>query len=494
MPEEIRPSRSIESGRVDTGRPGTSGLASLGQALRTVSNTVGDLTERAAEKELREMEDLLSSPLLSENEIQEIEESATFPLGRIKARNRRGSFLAQQAYDNVFDQVSQAPDATSARKILREAQQGILGQSDDASVQAGIRERFSEFGTELLSEAAQRRVVARAREETINVAEDQRVALESGSRLNFGNVLVGQLEDEQIANGDVAALVDTSILSLEAYWLAGDDDEIGKGNVHANRTLDHIDLILDEVPMESSERLKFSRLRERIEAGEEAAIANPEKLQTDALKRAHKNHGAALTNWSLDNPGVIPPEALTRPYLATAPTESARRAALEFVQGVPDSGQVVGVTGTKQNTQTRGILLRRLAAFDAELSPEDAEAISFYDTLVSELDPDLRSDEAELRRQLDDIASLAVARTSEGRDEMRIREAEAQGAVQRETARLIRDADIGRPLTADEIKTVSNRVKEIRRPLVRAQRQADIESAAKELGIPLSSILNTSKR
>ena len=490
MAEEIRPTGEVNRGFISTSRPGQTLLGKLGDALAVSSSVIDTQVKDAAQRELDETVDLLSSPLITEEEAFEIEQAAAFPISQIKAKNRRGNLIAGQAFESVQDKVAKAPDAPTARKILRDAQAVILDGEEDLSVQAGIRERFAEMAPKMLAESAARRIAKRDRDERVAVAEDQRMALESKDSLEFINTLAGQVFQEQTAGGDVPALLDQSRNSIEAFWLSGDDDT-SAGNPNANVAIDRIDDVLDHINLDDAERLKFTRLRERIESAEEAKLIDPNTASLKAKEAAHLQLQNELADWSLANPGRIPPPHMRDAYLRSAPTSAAGRAALGFYKGLTEAAPM-GVTATVESEQTRGLLLKRLTNEDGFIEASGPELMAQYDEAVAQLDPNLRGDPT-LRRTLQDLADRLVAQQSDVDKAIKERDAEVEARIGERLDRFVQREDFGK-LNPDEQREFVERIKENRAPMIRRQRQRELESTARELGVNLQNTVNTSTR
>jgi len=416
MPEEIRVNTEIERGFVGS-RPAPGKLDALRVALQGVKD-VRSGVERFQAREAAEVEDLLSSPLVTENEAQEIRDSAITPLAKLRAENRQGELIVQREVESLQDAISNAPDAIEARKILRQRQQELLdAHGDEAGIASGIRERFADVAPNLLGEASARRIATRERQERLAVDEDLRLNLESSGALGYVNTLIPHLTDEALTGGDVDGILADAAIVLENHWKSGDDVEDPDGNVNTVDSLESIDILLEDIPLDAKQRKAFTDLRQRIQSGEEAARRARATSDKPAKDAAHAQAQQDIINWIDANPDQPLPPQMTRRLIASGDTAAKKRAAREWLK---DQAPPLGVVNTEiweqGRTQLRAQAELEFEAsidFDLEDNVSPADILAVYESLGARLDPALADDPAELRRVRENAIAEATVKAKE---------------------------------------------------------------------------------
>lgn len=417
MAEELRVNRAIASGFVETRRSPETPLEGLNRALNRGGRFIAsglNFAARQAEKELREADKLLSSPLITEEEVAEIEENATYPLAKFRAANRRGELLVQREAERLQDEVDNTPDPLAARALLQKEQAALLETVDDPAVAAGIRERMASLAPTLLSQASRRRIETRNAQEALTVDETLRLALEKEGALGYVGNLIPMMREEESSGGDVDALLGRAAGVLEAHWLSGDDED-PNDNVFADSTMEAIDQLMEDGTLDSKQRKAFAALRQRIENDEEATRRRLAGSGASVEKQTHLRQQTAILDWKRDNPDTPVPQNLRDSYLRTAPTPAAQRAAQKWLeQNVVTEGVLhknEWQNGEKRvkavfNLQARGI---GDSSVDLSLNPVLMEhALNVYREIGASLPTELEGEELRVAAQkavADSIAS-----------------------------------------------------------------------------------------
>lgn len=199
MPEQIKPNSTVERGFVDTGSLPRSPYADLIGALQQNTRSGINLLGMAVEAERANIEEKLSSPLLTAEEIDEIEKNAKFPVARLMAKNRKGQFLAEQQRATIEDDLASATDVVDARDRLIAHQARVLEGINDAGVAAGVREHFAAMGAPLLGEAAKRREVIRDIGERADVNGTLAAAAKKGG-VYLSEIITGSIKDQMMTD------------------------------------------------------------------------------------------------------------------------------------------------------------------------------------------------------------------------------------------------------------------------------------------------------
>lgn len=402
MAEELRVIGTIEKGFVDTGRPGPGGLDALGDALGRFGDLVGDsikFAEREAKLEEQEVVEALSSPLLSEDEIREIEEASRFPLAKIRAQNRRGEFLVQKELEKIQDAAANAADPIEARRILREYQQRILDGVEDPAVQAGIRERMAREGSQILGEASKRRIAAREAEEIRTTSEDLRASMEYGGAVGLFNTLAPMMEDEVISGGSQQDIAVRGLQVIENFWRDGDDDDPSK-NPNTDDALEAIDLVLDNGNLDAKSRGAYTEMRDKIVGAEATRARTYDATDEPTKTELHAQAQIRILNFKDENPTTQVPISMQRALIETAPTAPRAVAAREWLK---DNVTPVGVLLTDTWEEGRRRLAGQARAVAQGLTPAGMEvalnpasmasAIAFYERVGANLDPKMEPEQ-----------------------------------------------------------------------------------------------------
>lgn len=334
MAEEIRVDRGVATGFVESRRAPETPLEGLGRALNAAGRTAAsglNFAGQLADKELREAENALSSPTITEEEVNEIREGSTFPLAKYRAANRLGELRVMQRMPEIEDAVAKAPDVLASRDILRKLQSEMLEGVDDPAVAAGIRERFATAAPTLLAEASRRRIETRERTERVTVDESLRLALENSGAIGLASEVVGMMTEDGLSGGDATALVDSAVTTIENHWLTGDDED-PNDNVFAEDSLDAIDTLLTVDTITGPERKKLTKLRQRIEQDEEASRRRLATEGSEAATAAQAQAFQRILDFQRDNPDTRVPDSLREAYIQTGHTAANKESARQWLR------------------------------------------------------------------------------------------------------------------------------------------------------------------
>lgn len=391
MSEELRVDRTVERPFVAL-RGGESGLERLGRALgqgARATQQLASIAEREARREAEEIQEALASPLITEEEIAEIEGDATFPLGRIKAQNRRGELMVESQFDQIQQQVEAAPDAIAARQILRKIQQQILDglEGQDTAIAAGVRNRMATIAPRILAEGSERRIKMRKRQERLDVNETNRLALETSGPEWAAATIIDGWTDELVAQGDSEQYAsDTSEMLLNHYLQGDNDDPLN--NIHADDVLETIDLLLAKdtgIPRDlEKERGTLIELRQKIENDEQNRFSKIEASGKLSASQAYANSYKRLVAHRETKPGEPIPEAL----IADAWNNAPSRTEVDELEGwlkenAPEQGALYTTTWQENFSK-----LRQIFAADFEsggLQFAGASALIDADAIYSDI-------------------------------------------------------------------------------------------------------------
>ena len=389
-------------------------LERLSRALARTGEAGGRALQIAEERELADAEELLRSPLVTEEEIAEITRDSFFPQVKIKAANRQGQLQVENAREEIAQALRDAPDALAARQMLRERQAQMLDLTEDVSVQAGIREAFAEVAPSLLSTAATRRAqLLDERDNEIQGALFQGVLEQRPEE--FTNNLVQELNVEVLTGGDIPAFHTRAVTGMANFYLEGDDED-GLNNTRTRTTLQTIDQVLkSNVVQSGAERAKYVKLRETIERDE---IARQKAREGQAgLDDIHAAWQRRVTAWVDANPNQPIPQDLRKLYLDSAHTAAASRSALEFLDGVETRAnpKAPGAAGLPAFKNGREILKKAVEKFDPNtgvflIGTEGLAALEYYDSIASTLDPDVGTDPLRAQQAANELRREAVGR------------------------------------------------------------------------------------
>ena len=393
MPEEIKPIGELVRPRVDTGRPGDTGLGALSRALTQVNELGISIAQRAAKKELEEVENQLSTPGLTIAEAEEIQEEATFPLARIQAANRRGGLVVEAAQDDIQDILDKEPDVVAARRKLREHQESMMPQARNDAERAGIREAYAKLAPRMLADASARRVAARDAEAQRVQSDSFKNAIEFGGPETVVNRLLDDQFDTEVASGDVEALQTTFLESVSAYWKSGDNEELDV-NVNVDKTVKALDLFLDNGSMGSTIRKATETLRDQILTKQQADVNDPLKGLNAAMDREHAQITELVNKAQLENPySTVDPDLAIR-WVETARTAARKDAVTAQILEMQTQGPPVRtVVEMKEVTQPRALLLTALKKEGAvEIDEIGIAAMQEFDQTMALLDPKLQNE------------------------------------------------------------------------------------------------------
>lgn len=397
MAEEIRPNSEVSRGFVDTGRPGPTQLSSLAEALQVASESGKDLFILARDKELADIEDKLSSPLLSAEEIDEIEEGAMFPIAAMKARNRKGQLFAEETRPEAEDRLAKAQDVVEARKILGELQARDLARAGgDAAVQAGIREHYASIAEPLLREASVKRRQLRALEERENRNATLGLAARKDGRY-LAEVIAGQVSEETLVDArNVPALHDDAVQTIINRYV--------ENPASAASMLDTIDAVLETPGVVSleSDKEKYLNAQRFIVKGQETLKVE----KTDKEIRSAEHRAAKQAIFSFVKSGTAPSsDAIERLYASAEDPQTAEK----WLTELQKQNGTNGVIGTPAYTRALNVVK---ATSLNDLSEPDpivlGKRMSIFNRLAAGVDSSVANDPALLETTLTELADKSA--------------------------------------------------------------------------------------
>lgn len=416
MPVAIQPGRSDARGFVTSQRPGPTTLDALASALDAGTDLAKTEYDKFQKKQLDEATDLLSSPLITEEEIAELEARTNSPLIHQRARNARGGLIVEERIAAIEDEASKAPDALTARTKLREAQQALIESEQDPAVRAGIRQRMAEHSTRILSQAAVRRVDTVKREHKMTVASDLQAGLENGATA-YGEIFSGHLYDATIAGEDMYEFNQDAVGTLRNYWQSGDDGL--DDNPDTPRVLEAIDIALQNPGLiDHKERSLWTQFREEVETDKERRKGNPEAA---LLKVEEANHLAmmkAADNWIAKNPGKPFPPEWAQQLRDAAPSRAALNAVRSLVDTQLADERLPGVLGTREYQEAHSMLAPRQRDANGVIDETAVAATELFEAGARALPPALKEPgrEIELRQALTEMSKQSLAQATRNVD------------------------------------------------------------------------------
>ena len=412
MAEKITPNGTIERGFVDTGRLGRTGFDALADTLGVASEATKQGLLMARDRELKDIESKLSDATLTEAEIQEIEQSAKFPIAGMLARNRRGQLVAEQVLqdENISEALAGAADPIEAREILRKAKQRAYERAGgDAGVLAGINEHLGQVAGPLFQQAAKERRVRREQSARVERNSLLGSAVDQGG-VYGAEVIVGMIEDQTLADP-------TNISELHSDAAQAFENRVNLDPTSFGQVEETIESILNTPGAISlkSDEAKYIGVLDKIEAYRKAAAA---EFSTDkALKEAHAAAGSRIN--SILTLGAIPTEADIKAYADTAtdPIAADKRARAMIAERTKNP-VYASPAYKRQKAQLDLRMKSALDRTDEDDIPKIADAIDTFNTLAGSVDPSVLQDEQAAADAFSKLADMSIKDASSNVDRL----------------------------------------------------------------------------
>lgn len=426
MPEQIKPNSTVERGFVDTGSLPKSPYADLIGALQQNTRSGINVLGMAVEAERANIEEKLSSPLLTAEEIDEIEKNAKFPVARLMAKNRKGQFLAEQERATIEDDLASATDVVDARDRLVAHQARVLEGINDAGVAAGVREHFAAMGAPLLGEAAKRREVIRDIGERADVNGTLAAAAKKGG-VYLSEIITGSIKDQMMTDPTKVSDLHTDAAQTIANRYAENPDT-------ADDLYQAIDTVVGTpgAVLLESDKDKYLGVKAGIQAEERArnrrALAGVTSTKREeAAKRLIFAHVRANPRGT-----PLPPDLADLIETDFKDPKAGEKWLLDLQaqQGKP------GVVGSDPYNRALSALKSSLPtdAFTGGRDPVAAERrISVFNRLAASVDPSVLDDDQLAENTMSELASRAEQLAAK-EDELLTRTKEQRELVLREQA------------------------------------------------------------
>jgi hypothetical protein len=256
----------------DSGKRGTSAAQGLAKALGLVEDVVTDEGMRVFEAERQRVDDLLSSPTITDAEAAEVAASTRYLENQTRALNRQGEVRAEREYDRIVEELDKTPDVLTARNRLRELQAEI-SEGLPPRVAAGVAERFAQYAPNLLQQASARRQAQLEETERVELSEDFLSSATSRGVEGFIGTYAGALTDEIATGGTGDQAQELSLTSIENFHLEGEGLGQDGANPRLSATLDLYDgLLAHPATTEGAFRKKVLEARKRVISAEEVRL------------------------------------------------------------------------------------------------------------------------------------------------------------------------------------------------------------------------------
>lgn len=396
MAEQIKPNTTVERGFVDNGSLPQSPYASLVSALAAQTQSGLNLLQDTMEKEQKVVAEKLSSPLLTKEEINEIEQNAHFPVTQLLARNRKGIFLAEQERAAIEDDLATATDVVDARDRLVKHQARVLEGVNDAGIAAGVREHFADIGAPLLAEAAKRREVLREVGEREDVNGTMAAAAQKGGTY-LSNVIIGAVRDQHMADPSKVSDLHTDAARTIANSYAENPDT-------ADEAYQAIDTLLGTpgaIALES-DKAKYLRVKDVIQNEEKKR--NAAALTANNLTARERAAKHLAYDWVTKHPDEPLRADIFEALIENSKDPKATEKWLMDLKVQQGKGNVIDSKPYKRALAT----MKAAIAADAAADPVLAERrIGAFNRLATGVDPSVLDDESKAESTMSELASRA---------------------------------------------------------------------------------------
>lgn len=434
-------------------RPGDSGGEALARALGVIAKTGQQIATIASEEEVRRVDDLISNPVLTDEEIDEIAGNTWSPLARRRARNRQGELIVERNYDRIEEATASARDTVEARQQIRTIQQEMLEGVNSPEIRAGVHERMAAVAPNLLSTAAKTRRERRARVELEGIGED--IALSVLHRGGPGAVdtVKGMLVDQTLTDANPEDIRTAVLNTYSSLYAEG--ARMGEMNANAPQVIRALTETLadpDIFPRGSTQRRKATALRKSMMSELESERRSLATQDTGAFEADYRE---ALRIHMSGRP--LSPEMVER--MTNSATKLSQFNALEkLVEEQNESKTVTTDEYRRARSRLDGLHTNR-TGYRTKLG---SEALELFDRAASTLE--FIPDPAERAKVLNDLANFA---NDEAKNNNKTRKAEREEAIADYNARLER---VGLDLTLTELLGTTDTSTERGRFLIEARR------------------------
>jgi hypothetical protein len=382
------------------------------------------LIEGHKNREEKDAQEVLSNPLATEGEINELINESTHSLNRVKAENRLGEWRASEGRSALLDAMSNTGSVEQARTVMLEHQGLALQEAGSAGELAGIKEAYAQWAPSMLDQASARRVAETERQAQIVTTGSQRTALHEGGPLAYATNFYGQLSEEAITSGDVDAYVVSAVTTLENEWLEGEGmDDIP--NPRTDLILNSIDAVMadSDANMTDKSISQFRTLQKKILTAVGVDRVSTARDQLDADKQTHLDLMKEINVFKAENPGKAVPQTDIDAVREASWSPSILESSMNIIHAAPENGTKTGVAHSDIATDQRKLLARSLNLHEGgTLLITDKgfavarQAMNNFDELLETLPSEIAQDRPAFQRLL---AGMAKDAREEAADEIK---------------------------------------------------------------------------